>query len=146
LALRPGQRRSWPKGEAAEALYGEAIQRLAHSRIAVHAARGRLVYGERARKRTVATREDLTVQDAQIARLARDGLSIPEIGARLFISPRTVEYHLRGLRQARHQLAQRARPRAPARTEHSHGRLMVAFAPAAWPVFVTVGDMTRRSL
>jgi DNA-binding CsgD family transcriptional regulator len=52
------------------------------------------VYGERARKRTVATREDLTVQEAQIARLARDGLSIPEIGARLLISPRTVEYHL----------------------------------------------------
>jgi DNA-binding CsgD family transcriptional regulator len=82
------------EGEAAEALYREAIQRLARSRIAVHAARGHLVYGERARKRTVATREDLTVQEAQIARLARDGLSIPETGARLFISPRTVEYHL----------------------------------------------------
>ena len=50
--------------------------------------------GERARKRTVETREDLTAQEAQIARLARDGLSNPEIGARLFISPRTVEYHL----------------------------------------------------
>jgi len=51
--------------------------------------------GERVRKRTVETREDLTAQEAQIARLARDGLSNPEIGARLFISPRTVEYHLR---------------------------------------------------
>ena len=50
--------------------------------------------GERARKRTVETREDLTAQELQIARLARDGLSNPEIGARLFISPRTVEYHL----------------------------------------------------
>jgi ATP/maltotriose-dependent transcriptional regulator MalT len=50
--------------------------------------------GERARKRTVETREDLTAQEAQIARLARDGLSNPEIGARLFISARTVEYHL----------------------------------------------------
>jgi DNA-binding NarL/FixJ family response regulator len=47
-----------------------------------------------ARKRTVATREDLAVQEAQIARLARDGLSIPDIGARLFIGPRTVEYHV----------------------------------------------------
>jgi len=50
--------------------------------------------GETARKRTVETRDDLTPQEAQIARLARDGLSNPEIGARLFISPRTVKYHL----------------------------------------------------
>jgi DNA-binding CsgD family transcriptional regulator len=53
-----------------------------------------LATGERARTRSVETREDLTAQEAQIARLARDGLSNPEIGARLFISPRTVEYHL----------------------------------------------------
>jgi DNA-binding NarL/FixJ family response regulator len=50
--------------------------------------------GETARKRTVETRGELTGQEAQIARLARDGLSNPEIGARLFISRRTVEYHL----------------------------------------------------
>ena len=50
--------------------------------------------GERARESSVETREDLTAQELQIARLARDGLSNPEIGARLFISPRTVEYHL----------------------------------------------------
>ena len=50
--------------------------------------------GDRVRKRSVETREELTAQEAQIARLARDGLSNPDIGARLFISPKTVEYHL----------------------------------------------------
>ena len=51
--------------------------------------------GETVRKRTVETRDELTAQEAQIARLARDGLSNPEIATRMFISPRTVKYHLR---------------------------------------------------
>ena len=124
-------------GEAAEALYLEAIERLGRTRIVVQLARAHLLYGEwlrrenrrvdareqlraaydmfhgmgaeafaeRARRellatgetvreRTVATQADLTPQEAQIARLAAEGRTNPEIGSELFISPRTVEYHL----------------------------------------------------
>ena len=51
--------------------------------------------GEKVRKRSSETRDQLTPQEEQIARLARDGLSNPEIGAQLFLSARTVEWHLR---------------------------------------------------
>ncbi len=54
-----------------------------------------LATGERVRRRTVETRDELTAQEAQVARLAHEGLSNAEIGARLFISPHTVAYHLR---------------------------------------------------
>lgn len=54
-----------------------------------------LATGETVRKRTAGTLNDLTAQEAQVAGLARDGLTNVEIGAQLYISPRTVEWHLR---------------------------------------------------
>jgi DNA-binding CsgD family transcriptional regulator len=54
-----------------------------------------LATGEKVRTRRDDTRDDLTHQEEHIARLARDGLTNPEIGAQLFLSPRTVEWHLR---------------------------------------------------
>ena len=50
--------------------------------------------GETVRKRSVETRDVLTAQETQVARLAATGHTNPEIGAQLFISPRTAEYHL----------------------------------------------------
>ena len=62
---------------------------------AERARRELLATGETVRKRTVATRADLTAQETQIARLVVDGRTNAEIGAQLFLSPRTVEWHLR---------------------------------------------------
>ncbi len=54
-----------------------------------------LAIGEKVRKKPVESSDELTAQERQIAQLARDGLSNPEIGTRLFLSPPTVECHLR---------------------------------------------------
>jgi DNA-binding CsgD family transcriptional regulator len=109
-------RRERRRLEAREAL------RIAHEMFTImeaeafaeRAERELLATGEHVRRRAVEIREQLTPQEARIARLARDGLSNPEIGARLFISKHTVEYHLRKVFakldiNSRHQL-ERALP------------------------------------
>ena len=169
LGIEARSRAMLSDGEAAEALYREAIERLSRTSIRVQLARAHLVYGEwlrrerrrreareqlrtalemftsmgtegfadrtqrelsatgeRARKRSVETRDDLTPQEAQIARMAGDGLSNAEIGARLFVSQSTVAYHLRNVFAklniaSRHQLVQ-AVPDASMLSGH-HGDL-----------------------
>ncbi len=106
--LRREQRRGDARAELRAAL--EQFTSIGMEAFGDRARRELLATGEKARKRTVETRDDLTAQERQIADLAREGLSNPEIGARLFLSPRTVEWHLRkvfgklGIR-SRHELA-----------------------------------------
>ncbi len=73
----------------------DMLESIGMTAFAARARRELLATGANVRKRTVDTRDDLTAQELQIAQLARDGLSNPEIGAKLFLSPRTVEWHLR---------------------------------------------------
>ena len=75
----------------------ELFDRTGASGFAERARRELLATGETVRKRTVETRDDLTAQEAQIVRLAAEGHTNPEIGIHLFISPRTVEWHLRNV-------------------------------------------------
>ncbi|HYZ56594.1 MAG TPA: LuxR C-terminal-related transcriptional regulator [Streptosporangiaceae bacterium] len=89
-------RRERRRGEAREPLRTayEMMGAMGAGAFAERARRELLATGATARKRTVETALELTAQEAQVARLARDGLSNPQIGAQLFISVRTVQYHL----------------------------------------------------
>lgn len=112
---RLGRTQLRPELARAHLLYGEWLRRegrrvdartqlkTAHEMLAAmgaeafaeRARRELLATGETVRKRTVQAPDTLTAQEAQIARLARDGRTNPEIGAQLFLSARTVEWHLR---------------------------------------------------
>jgi DNA-binding CsgD family transcriptional regulator len=72
----------------------EALSGMGMDAFADRARRELHATGETVRKRNIDTRGELTAQEAQVAALAHDGLSNPEIGARLFISSHTVQYHL----------------------------------------------------
>jgi DNA-binding CsgD family transcriptional regulator len=72
----------------------ESFSHMGAEAFAERARRELLATGETVRRVAADTREALTPQEVQVARLARDGHTNPEIGAQLFISPRTVEYHL----------------------------------------------------
>jgi ATP/maltotriose-dependent transcriptional regulator MalT len=91
--LRRGNRRVEARDQLRVA--HEQFTSIGMEAFAERARRELLATGEQVRKRSAETRDDLTGQERQIAQLARDGLSNPEIGARLFLSPRTVEWHLR---------------------------------------------------
>ena len=72
----------------------ESFSAMGAGAFAERARRELLATGESVRRITADTRDVLTPQEVQVARLVRDGHTNPEIGAQLFISPRTVEYHL----------------------------------------------------
>jgi len=101
----------------------EMLDAIGMEAFAERARRELMATGETVRKRSPDTRDQLTPQEEQIARLARDGLSNPEIGAQLFLSARTVEWHLRKVftklgissrRQLRTALTQPGRADRPA--------------------------------
>jgi DNA-binding CsgD family transcriptional regulator len=89
-------RRAGRRVDARKQLRGahEAFVAMSADAFAERARRELLATGEKVRSRRDATRDELTAQEEHIACLARDGLTNPEIAAQLFLSPRTVEWHL----------------------------------------------------
>jgi DNA-binding CsgD family transcriptional regulator len=93
----------------------EMLEELGAKGFAERARRELMATGATPRKRADHTRDDLTAQEEQIAKMAADGYTNPEIGTRLYLSPRTIEWHLRKIypklgvssrRELRHALPQ----------------------------------------
>jgi DNA-binding CsgD family transcriptional regulator len=97
LAYGEWLRRVHRRIDARQQLTGayEMFTRMGAQAFAERARRELIATGEKARKQPVSSGDELTAQEAQIARLAGDGLTNQEIGAQLFISTHTVEWHLR---------------------------------------------------
>jgi DNA-binding CsgD family transcriptional regulator len=91
--LRRGSRRVEAREQLRRA--DDMFGRMGAHAFSERARRELLATGATVRRRTADALEELTAQEAQVARLARDGLTNPEIGARLYLSRRTVEWHLR---------------------------------------------------
>jgi DNA-binding CsgD family transcriptional regulator len=111
-------RRAGRRGEARQELRTayESLTAMGAGAFAERARRELVATGETARRRSVDTLDDLTPQERQIARLAHAGRTNPEIGTELFISPRTVEYHLSKV-FAKLGISSRKELRAPAMLE-----------------------------
>ena len=108
--------------ESFGAMGAEAFAERAHREL--------LATGETVRRRSVKTSDQLTPQETRIAMLAREGLTNPDIGQRLFVSPRTVEYHLHKVfekfgitsrRELHLVLDEKLNPPAPSPTASAHG-------------------------
>jgi DNA-binding CsgD family transcriptional regulator len=97
LAYGEWLRRMKRRGDARKQLNTamEMFTRMGAEGFAERARRELIATGEKVRKQQVASGDELTAQEEQIARLAADGLTNQEIGAQLFISTHTVEWHLR---------------------------------------------------
>jgi DNA-binding CsgD family transcriptional regulator len=111
------QRRRLEARDQLRAAY-EMFTRMGAEAFGERAGRELLATGETARKRTIQTTGELTPHEARIARMARDGLSNQEIASQLFLTRKTVEYHLRKVFTklgvtSRHELG-RALPPEPA--------------------------------
>jgi DNA-binding CsgD family transcriptional regulator/tetratricopeptide (TPR) repeat protein len=91
--LRRGNRHNDARKQLTDA--HEMFTRMGAQAFAERARRELVATGEKVRKQPVSSGDELTAQEAQIARLAGDGLTNQEIGAQLFISTHTVEWHLR---------------------------------------------------